>query len=185
MTASSDQSQSGVPAHRGRRTFAIALALTVLLLGIGLLALLVITPARPVGNASAVSAAFLGYTNNAVGKRIAVFSINNRSPIAVRRQWYYEVQVFSGTTWAPQPTVHLPYGLGPIIPPNQSEIWTINAPAAGGKWRVWFPYVEDHGRLRQMKKTIRGKLRGLGLAFKDSEPTYMGLTAEVDPPGRE
>lgn len=185
MTAGSDQPLSVVPARCGRRTFAIALALTVMLLGIGLLALLVITPAKPVGDASAVSAAFLGYTNNAAGKRVAVFSINNRSAIAVRRQWYYEVQVFSGTKWAPQPTVHLPYARGPVIPPNQSEIWTINAPAADGRWRVWFPYVEDHGRLRQMKKTIRGKLRGLGLPFKDSEPSYMGLTPEMDPPGKE
>jgi hypothetical protein len=184
MTAGSDQPQSG-PARRGRRTFAIALALTVVLLGIGLLALLVITPTKPMGDASAVSAAFLGYTNNAAGKRVAIFSINNRSPLAIRREWYYEVQVLSGTTWAPQPTVRLPWARQPVILPNQSEIWTINAPSADGKWRVWFPYVEHQTRFQDMKETIRRKLRRLGLPLKGTGVTYTGLTDEVDPPGRE
>jgi len=185
MTARSDQSQSqrAAPARGGRSAFAIALTATVMLLGIGLLALLVIPPAKPVGDASAVSAAFLRYTNNTAGEQVAMFSINNRSRIAIRRQWYYEVQVLTNGTWKPEPTVHLRYRHGPVIPPNQSEVWTIAAPAADNRWRLWFPYVEDHGRLRQMKATIRRKLRGLGLPFKDFEPTYMGLTAEVDPPG--
>jgi len=157
----------------------------VALLGIGLMALLVIAPTKPAGDASAVSGAFLGYTNNSAGKQIAIIRIHNRSPIAIRRQWYYEVQALTNGTWKPQPTVHLPYARGPVIPPNESELWTMNAPAAEGRWRLWFPYVEDHGRLREMKKAIRRKLRGLGLPFKDSEPTYMGLTEEVEPPARE
>ena len=149
---------------------------------LGLLALVLITPSRPPGDASAASARFLGYTNNPAGTRVAVFSITNRGSFTMRRQWYYEVQVLTNGTWKPQPTVRLPRALRPLIRPNQSEIWTINEPLVEGRWRVWFPYVEDHGRVREMKKAIRRELRSLGLPFKDSEPTYMGLTEEVEPP---
>src|SRR5688500_15186369 len=128
MTAVADPPEIVVPALRSGRTFTIGLTMAVVLLGIGLLVWLVITPARPAGDASAVSGAFLGYTNNADGKQIAIIRINNRSPIAIRRQQYYEVQVLTNGTWRPQPTVHLPYARGPVIPPNESEIWTINAP---------------------------------------------------------
>jgi hypothetical protein len=158
----------------------MALSLAIVLLGFGGLVWLVMKPSAQRGNASAVSAAFLGYTNNAAGKRIVVFRINNRSPLAVRREWYYEVQVLTGGNWAPQPTVFLPYARGPVIPPNQSEIWTINAPTAPGRWRVWFPYVEHQTRFQEMKETIRAKLRGLGLPLKSSGVTYMGLTDEVE-----
>ena len=161
------------------------MALVLVLLILGVVAFLLITPSRPPGNASAVLATFLGYTNDAAGKRVVTFSINNRSPLAIRRQWYYEVQVLTNGTWKPQPTVHLRYKHGPVIAPNQSEIWTINAPVAEARWRVWFPYVEYHGPIREMKKKIRRELRSLGLRFKDSEPSYMGLTEEVEPPGRE
>jgi hypothetical protein len=148
----------------------------------GLLALLLMTPGRPPGDASAVSATFLGYTNNAAGRRVAVFSINNRSPIAIRRQWYCEVQVLTNGTWKPQPTVRFRYRHGPVIAPKQSEIWTINAPSVEGRWRVWFPYVEYHGPMRETRKWVRRKLRSVGLPFKESEPSYMGLTEEVEPP---
>ena len=165
--------------------FALALVFAVVLLGIGFVVWVMIKPSKPAGDASAVSAAFLGYTNNGAGKRVAMFSITNRSPIAIRRQWYYEVQVLTNGTWKPQPTVHLPLDHGPIIAPNQSEIWTIDAPAAEGRWRTWFPFVEYHGPVREMKKWIRRELRGLGLPFKDSEATYMGLTEEVEAEGVE
>src|SRR5688500_12331215 len=183
MTSGLDQPPSIAPARRGR--FAIALALAVVLLGIGLLVWLVITPAKPAGDASAVSAAFLGYTNNAAGTRVAIFRINNRSPLAIRREWYYEVQVRTGSSWTPQPTVRLPYARGPVILPNQSEIWTIKAPSADGKWRVWFPYVEHQTRFQEMKGTIRRKLRNLGLPLKGTGVTYTGLTDEVEPPGAQ
>jgi hypothetical protein len=185
MTAGLNQAQSVAPPRRGRTTFAIALALAVMLLGIGLVAWLVIAPAKSVGDASAVSAGFLGYTNNGAGKRVAVFRIHNRSALAIRRQWYYEVQVLTSGTWVPQPTVRLPYARGPVISPNQSEIWTINAPAANGKWRVWFPYVEHQTRLQEIKETIRRKLRNLGLRLKGSGVTYTGLTDEVSPAGAQ
>ena len=159
----------------------MVVALVLVLLILGVVAFLLITPSRPPGNASAVLATFLGYTNDAAGKRVVTFSINNRSPLAIRRQWYYEVQVLTNGAWKPQPTVRFPYGHGPVIAPNKSEIWTIDAPAAEARWRLWFPYVEYHGPVREMKKKIRRELRSLGLRFKDSEPSYMGLTEEVEP----
>src|SRR5688572_7360864 len=184
MTAAADQPRSIRPPRRPR-AFRIAVALVLALMVLGVLALLLITPSRPPGDASAVSAKFLGYTNNAAGTRVAVFSITNRSSIAIRRQWYYEVQVLTNGTWKPQPTVRFRYGHGPVIAPKQSEIWTINAPVAEGRWRVWFPYVEYHGPMRETKKWVRRELRGLGLPFKDSEPSYMGLTEEVQPPSAQ
>ena len=156
----------------------------MLLLGIGLLALLVITPARPVGNAAAVSAAFLGYTNNAAGKRVAIFSINNRSPLPIRRERYYETHVLTGGIWVPQPTVHLPYARGPVIPSNQSEVWTIDVPAREGRWRVCFPYVEHQTQFEEMKEAIREKLRGLGFRLRRARPTYAGFSDEVAPDQR-
>jgi hypothetical protein len=170
--------------HPLRRKFVIAFTLAVVLL-LGLLAVLVMLPNRPPGDASAVFATLVGYTNNPVGKRVAVFNINNRNPVAIRRLWYYEVQVLTGSKWTPQPTVRLPYAHGPVIPPNQSEIWTINAPTADARWRVWFPYEENRTRFREMKETVRRKLRAFGLRFKSHEVTYTGLTPEVEPPGRE
>jgi hypothetical protein len=182
IPTTSARPRCAAPARPRRRTFAVVLALTVALLGIALLAWLAINPVAQPGDASAVHAAFLGYTNNAAGKQVVVFSITNRSQLAVRREWYYEVQVLTGGNWAPQPTVQLPYGYGPVIHPNQSEIWTINVPTAAGRWRVWFPYVAYHGRLREMKTAIRRELRGLGLPFKTSGASYIGLTDEVQPP---
>ena len=158
----------------------MALSLAIVLLGAGLLVWLVMKPSIPVGSASAVSGAFIGYTNNAVGQRLAVFSINNRSPLGVRREWYYEVQVLTAGSWVPQATVRLPFARGPVILPNSNEVWTIKAPVADGKWRVWFPYVEHQTRLQEAKETIRRKLRGLGLPFKSSGVTYVGLTDEVE-----
>jgi len=184
MTAGADRAQSVSPSRRARRiVLTTVVALAVLLLA--LLAGLVMRPNPREGTAVAVSATFVGYTNNAAGTRVVIFSINNRSPLAIRREWYYEVQVLTGGTWAPQPTVRLPYARGPVIPPNQSEIWTINAPSADGKWRVWFPYVEHRTRFQEMKETIRRKLRGLGLPLKGTGVTYTGLTDEVEPPSAQ
>ena len=61
----------------------------------------------------------------------------------------------------------------------------IDVPAAAGRWRGWFPYVEFHGPVREVKKWLRRELRGLGLPFKDSEASYMGLTEEVESQGVE
>src|SRR5688572_26176 len=174
MTTVADEPQSiRRPTRRRPRAFWIGMALVLVLLILGVLAFLLITPSRPPGNASAVSATFLGYTNDAAGKRVVTFSINNRSPLAIRRQWYYEVQVLTNgiqrrikSTDSPnvrrplikfkrEPTVRFRYGHGPVIAPNQSEIWTINAPAAEARWRLWFPYVEYHGPVKEMKKKIR------------------------------
>jgi hypothetical protein len=182
MTAVADQPQSVAPVRRGRRTFAIAVALAlVLMIILGVLALLLITPGGPQGDASAVSATFLGYTNNAVGTRVAIFNINNRSPLAIRRQWYYEVQVLTNGTWKPEPTVRLPYARGPVIPPNESEVWTIDVPARGGQWRVVFPYVEHQTQFEEMKEVIRKKLGALGFRQRKPRPGYAGFSNEVAP----
>ena len=148
---------------------------------LGLLALLLITPSRPQGDASAVSATFLGYTNNAAGTRVAIFSINNRSPLPIRRERYYETHVLTDGTWKPQPSVHLPYARGPVISPNQSEVWTIDVPAREGRWRVVFPYVEHQTQFEEMKEAIRKKLRGLGFRPRKARPTYAGFSDEVAP----
>ena len=184
MTTVADQPKSVVPVRRGRRTFAIAVALAVVLMILGLLALLLITPSGPTGDASAVSATFLGYTNNSAGTRVAVFSINNRSQFPIRRERYYETHVLTNGTWAPQPTVHLPYARGPVIPPNQNEVWTIDVPAREGRWRVVFPYVEHQTPFEEMKEAIRKKLRGLGFRSRRPRPTYAGFSDEVAPDPR-
>ena len=180
MTTVADEAQSVAPVRRGRRTFAIAMALAMVLLILGgLLALLLITPDRPQGDASAVSATFLGYTNNAAGARVAVFSISNRSPLPIRRERYYETHVLIDGIWKPQPSVHLPYARSPVIPPNQSEVWAIDVPAKEGRWRVCFPYVEHQTQLEEMKEAIRKKLRGLGFRLRGPRPTYAGFSDEV------
>ena len=73
MTAVADPAQNVVTAQRGPRTFWIGVALVLMLMILGLLALLLITPSRPPGDASAVSGTFLGYTNNGAGKRQTQF----------------------------------------------------------------------------------------------------------------
>jgi hypothetical protein len=185
MTALADQPQSVASVRRGRRTFAIAVALAlVLMMILGVLALLLITPGGPQGDASAVSATFLGYKNNAVGTRVAIFRINNRSPLPIRRERYYETHVLTNGTWKPQPSVHLPYARSPVIPPNQSEVWTIDVPAKDGRWRVVFPYVEHQTQFEEMKEAIRKKLRGLGFRLRSARPTYAGFSDEVAPDHR-
>ena len=83
--------------------------------------------------------------------------------------------------WKPQPVVHLPYARGPVIPPNQSEVWTIDVPGKEGRWRVVFPYVEHQTQFEEMKESIRKKLRGLGFQLRRPRPTYAGFSDEVAP----
>ena len=110
-----------------------------------------------------------------------MFSINNRSALPIRRERYYEAHVLTNGTWKPQPTVHLPYARGPVIGPNQSEVWTIDVPAREGRWRVVFPYVEHQTQFEEMKEAIRKKLRGLGFQLRRARPTYAGFSDEVAP----
>jgi hypothetical protein len=139
---------------------------------IGILLIIVLDVPAPIGNASAVSGTFQYYSNDASGSRVAVFKISNHSRLPIRREYYYELHVRSGSGWTNQPTVFLPKA-GPVVRPNKSETFSIKAPAVGNRWRLCFPYEEHESWLRRT-------WRGLGLPVSQ-RPSYAGFTDEIDP----
>lgn len=157
----------------------VLLAVFVVLLVVLVLFAFLGSPKPRQGAAPRVSAKFLGYETNAAGMSVATFSINNLSSLPVQRLWYYEIQVRTGSNWVAQPTVRLPYARGPVILPNQSETWTVQAPSVQGKWRIWFPCVEPQSRLQQTSEAIRQKARQFGLPVKGTWIAYEVMSDEV------
>jgi len=138
------------------------------------LVIIVLGVRAPVGNATAVSGTFQYYSNDASGSRVAVFKISNHSQLPIRREYYYELHVRSGSGWTNQPTVYLPgRKAGPVVRPNESETFSIKPPAVGNRWRLCFPYEEHESWLRRT-------LRRLGLPVSQ-RPSYAGFSDEIDP----
>lgn len=144
------------------------------LVAIGFATVLIVMDPRPEGNAAAVSATFLSYSNDPSGVRLAVFRISNHSQIPIRRENYYEIHIQSGSGWTNQPTVFLPLNAaGPVVRPNQSEIFSIKAPVVGTRWRLCYPYEEREGWIRRVR-------RELGLPSKHVRGSYAGFTDAIE-----
>ena len=81
-----------------------------------------------------VKVRFTGYTNDTTGIRIALFTVSNIGPSAVRRFSNYMIQIPTGARWTPV-SAGLLSGNGSVLQAGSSE--TVTVPAATNQsWRV-------------------------------------------------
>ena len=92
----------------------------------------------------AVTALFVGYTNDATGGRLAMFALSNKSGATIRRWGHYcpESQQQPGL----RSTLHL--GPNVFLAPGQSEVISVSPPTNSGVWRVVFHCSRDGWRRR-------------------------------------
>jgi hypothetical protein len=122
-------------------------------------------PARP-----NVIVAFVGYTNDATGTRLAAFTVRNTSPSAVRRLPRYRIQIPTATRWTNLSVGWLPGG-GSVLPAGFSE--TVTVPAATNQsWRVSLSVSPEVGIVRDVMSSIAETARSAGLRTRYRKMSY-------------
>ena len=130
----------------------------MLVLTAGLLAWLFLR--EPAGRPD-VSVTFLGYTNDAVGTRLASFAISNASRADVHRFTPYRIQIPSSNRWA---SVSNGWIAGDkVLGIGKFETVTINAPTGVQMWRASFMVSTDVGAVPGMIRFVADSMRRIGL----------------------
>ena len=143
---------------------------TLIILGLILVALLgLVTRAvlKPPAARPNVIVRFAGYTNDTTGTRLAVFTVSNTSPSAVRRLSNYRIQIPTATRWTNLST-RLLSGGGSVLQAGSSE--TVTVPAATNQsWRVSLSVSPEVGSMAAMMGSIAeaARLAGLHASYRN------------------
>ena len=146
---------------------------TLIVLGLMLVALLgwvtwaVLQPpaARP-----NVKVRFAGYTNDTTGTRVALFTVSNTSPSAVRRFSNYRIQIPTGAWWT-NLSAGLLSGGGSVLQAGSSETLTVPA-ATNQSWRVSLSVNAEVGIMGDIMGSIAEAARSAGLPIRYSNISY-------------
>ena len=95
-------------------------------------------PAEPL----AVAVAFVGYTNDLNGERVATFTISNNSRASIRRWDRYQIEIPEQA----RPGPLLFHGQNVVLDSGQSEAYVIPVPTNQPPWRVVF-HCSAYGRM--------------------------------------
>jgi hypothetical protein len=117
---------------------------------------------RPQPPRPAVTAAFLGCTNDNAGTRLASFTVSNQGPSAVRRLSDYRIQIPTAQRWTNLYDGYLTGGSS-VLPSGRSEIVTVVAPTNQPSWRPWFRVNPDVGVVSDTVKAVVDAARAAGL----------------------
>jgi len=145
---------------------------TLIVLGLILVALGLVTWAvsQPPAAPPKVTVRFAGYTNDTTGTRLAVFTVSNTSPSAVRRLSNYRIQIPAGNRWS-NLSARLLSGGGSVLPAGSSE--TVTVPAATNQsWRVSFSVGPEVGITGVMMGSIAEAARFVGLPARYRNMNY-------------
>jgi hypothetical protein len=176
-----------------RKRYLLMGALTILAI-----AGLVVALSRAPGAASIVASAnFLGYTNDPIAGRLAVFKITNHAsiPIDVMGTVHCDIgsqavpgsairpavftQTGAGWTnplfWA---VVGQGYVRGLAIEGQGSQLLAVTDPATSNRWRLSFPYEKHQS---QISRLAGEALTRLGIPTKDRGHRYVSWSEEIAP----
>jgi len=146
---------------------------TLIILGLILVALLgLVTWAvlQPPAARPNVTVRFAGYTNDTTGTRLAVFTVSNTSPSAVRRLSNYRIQIPTATRWTNLSARLLSAG-GSVLQAGSSE--TVTVPAATNQsWRVSLSVSPELGSMADMRGSIAEAARLAGLPARYRNMSY-------------
>jgi hypothetical protein len=146
---------------------------TLILLGLILVALLgLVTWAvlQPPAARPNVTVRFAGYTNDTTGTRLAVFTVSNTGPSAVRRLSNYRIQIPTATRWT-NLSARLLSGGGSVLQAGSSE--TVTVPAATNQsWRVSLSVSPEVGSMPDMRGSIAEAARLAGLPTRYRNMSY-------------
>ena len=132
---------------------------TLIVLGLILVALLgLVTWAvlQPPAARPNVTVRFAGYTNDTTGTRLAVFTVCNTSPSAVRRLSNYRIQIPTATRWT-NLSARLLSGGGSVLQAGSSEMVTVPA-ATNQSWRVSLSVSPEVGSMADMRAAMMGSI---------------------------
>jgi hypothetical protein len=124
-------------------------------------------PPRP----AIVPVTLRGYTNNAAGQQLALFSVNNLGPTTVRREGHYQIQAQTSAGW----TNFLDgYFAGSFLPAGATETIQVPTPTNQPVWRISFLVYPDAGKSQVVKMAVTGALISIGL-----KPHYRMIRCQV------
>jgi hypothetical protein len=162
---------------------------------------LVVALSRAPGAASIVASAnFLGYTNDAIAGRLAVFKITNHAsiPIDVMGTVYCDIDSPAVHRSAIQPAVFTQTGAGWTNPPSWavvgrgyvrglaigrqgSQLLAVTAPAISNRWRLSFPYEKHQSQISRLAGKALTQLQKLGIPAKNRAHSYASWSEEIAP----
>ena len=120
-----------------RRGTLIALVLLLLVL-VGVVA---ITRSPSATTPVRISVAFVGYTNDAAGSRLARFGFTNQSPFTIMRWDLFSTERRHQLESAPRSKVFI--GQRVFLASGQSDIVVVPVPTMEGSWRAVFDCSRD------------------------------------------
>ena len=131
---------------------------TMLVLTAGLLAWLFLR--EPAGRPD-VSVTFLGYTNDAVGTRLASFAISNASRADVLRITAYQLQIPAPKRWT---NIFAGRMAGDkVLGSGNRETLTIAVPTNVQVWRAWFNLSTDVGVVPEVMQFLSHAAQRVGI----------------------
>lgn len=129
------------------RIFAGCLAVIVLLLF-----WIMAAPAPSAAPARTPALMWMGETNDAVGSRLAIFVVSNRTETALTRQSQYWLQVQSGGIREGQTFARGVFTGTRTLRPGQTEALVVSIPTNGMAWRLYIFAQRDEP---QFKAAVR------------------------------
>jgi hypothetical protein len=140
----------------------------ILVIFAGLLTRVALQPpaARP-----SATVAFIGYTNDTTGTRLAAFTVSNASPSAVRRLSHYRIQIPTSKRWTNISDGYISGGTA-VLPPGGSETVTVVAPTNHALWRPWFVVSPGVGVVSDTMGAVADAAHAVGLRTRYRKRMY-------------
>lgn len=140
------------------------------LLLLALVALLTWAVLQPPAARPNATVRFVGYTNDTTGIRLAMFTISNASPSAVRRLSNYRIQIPTAGRWW-NLSARLLSGGGSVLQAGSAE--TVTVPAVTNQsWRVSFSVSPELGIMGDTMGSIAEAARSAGLPVRYRNISY-------------
>jgi hypothetical protein len=159
----------GTLGFTSRMTKTIFIAFGVILVAVaGLLTWIALQPPAVRPSATVI---FGGYTNDAAGMRLAVFTVSNTSVSSVRRLSHYWIQIPTSKRWTNISEGWFSCGTS-VLPSGGTEVVTVVVPTNQASWRPRLTMTPDVGALRDMMDSLMAAARNAGLPTRSRKMTY-------------
>ena len=160
----------------------IGLAVIVVIIGALAAWVLFQSPRQRSPNRPDASVTFLGYTNDAPGRRLARFAVTNLSALAVARSPKCLIWIApSAGGWAPQSVVLFPgFPRSRVLGAGTSEIVTIAPPTNQSPWRISLYVSDDVGPAWIIKRLVNAALLRVGLPARYGIGTWQVDSGRIE-----
>ena len=147
-----------------------------------LLAMLVWIARQPPAPQPKVSVHFVGYTNDASNKRVAIFTLTNAGPSTAQLLSGYRVYLHDAS--APSRRTRVGSGSLPssarLLHPSASETLAVTPPANQLPWYVLVSFRADEPPIRDMADSVLEGARSLGIRARDHQPRYAAMSERLN-----